>query len=160
MISMVKNLLNATSKAMNVNGSLIPVTFSYAPGMAVQVYGYTFLIEDAGTCGFGSFGAIAALTNGILLRCTLAGITTTQVVLKDNGDIVGSFSENQHFGSPGVASGLGLLTGFGNSNTVFRGEFKFPTPLELGAADSISAYVQDNLSAIGTLQVFAIVGID
>jgi hypothetical protein len=161
MITTVKSLLNGASKSLSVNGASTPVTFSYSPGEGniVQVISLSILLKDEGDTSFNKFGAISALTNGLLIQYSVDGVEKTLVTLKDNADIANAFPHNQHFGNSAVLELLGIVNaqGFGKTNNVFKGELKLNTPVILKDTDYISAVVQDNLSNIDVLQISTIV---
>ena len=153
---LIQNLLNSGAKAMNVNGSVTPQTFSYSPGngSTVAIAGITILFKDEGTTSFDKFGAITALTNGVVMQVTLSDNTTAMTTVKDNADLCTRFHANQ-FGSGAILSLLSIATpeGFGNSNNVFVGFMEFPNPIVLTNTDSISVIIQDNLSNIDFMQM-------
>lgn len=162
MIQILQQLLNAGSKAMNVNGGT-PKTFSYSPGSgAVAIAGLSCLLKDDGATDFTKFGAITALTNGILLQWSIGGNTQTLATIKDNSDMTHAFPHNQHFGNSATLSILSIVTpqGFGNSTNVFRGVLKFDEPIILSGTDAINAIVQDNLTSIDVLNMAALVEMD
>lgn len=150
-----QQLLNSGSKAMNVNGGS-PVTFSYSPGTGtIRVTDIMVLLKDEGTNSFSNFGALAGLTNGVLIRWSIGGSTKTFATIKDNATLTNVFPDHQHFGSSAVLSILSVVTpvGFGNSNNVFKGKFHFPNAIDLTDSDAIQALVQDNLTNIDTLEM-------
>lgn len=156
MVTSFQNLLNGAAKSMNVNGFITPQTFSYSPGMGntAAISGVTVLLRDEGTASFDKFGAITALSNGLLLQVTINGNTRTLSTIKDNGDFCTRFHFNQ-FGNGAVLSLLSIVTpeGFGNSNNVFIGFMEFQNIMILNDTDSISVIIQDNLSAVDNLQM-------
>lgn len=161
-IVIIQQLLNAGSKAMNVNGGT-PKTFTYSPGSgAVALAGLSCLLKDDGSTDFTKFGAITALTNGVLLQWSIGGSTQTIATLKDNSDLTHTFASNQHFGNSATLSILSIITpqGFGNSTNVFRGVLIFDPPVILSNSDAVNAIVQDNLTSIDVLNMSAIVRID
>lgn len=157
----VSQLTNGGSKALTVNGSITPQTFSYAPGAqgVVKITGLSILLLD-GAGIFSKFGARNALTNGVALQWTISSTTSALMTLKDNADICTAFPHHQHFGSGAVLSILGIVTpqGFLNTTNVFRGVLEFTKPVILDGSnsDSISAIVQDDLSSLTALQLTAL----
>lgn len=153
------NLTNGGSKNLNVNGSLTPQTFTYSPGAGniAIVTGLTCLLQDEGTTSFNKFGAITALTNGITVQITIGGVSTIWATIKDNADLCTRFNTNNQFGNSAVLSVLGIVTaqGFGGSNNVFAGIFRFPSEytVTLSDSDSISVTINDNLTAIDSFQM-------
>lgn len=161
-VVILQQLLNSGSKAMNVNGGT-PKTFSYSPGSgSVALLGLSCLLKDDGSTDFTKFGAITALTNGVLIQYSIGGTTQTLATIKDNSDVTHSFHVNQHFGNSATLSILSIVTpqGFGNSTNVFRGVLVFGTPITLTGSDAINAIVQDNLSAVDVFTMSAILGLD
>ena len=156
MITGFQNLLNAASKAMNVDGSSVAKTFTYSPGdgFSAAITGLVCLLKDDGTTNFGRFGAITTVTNGLLLQTTISSVTRTLTNILDNADFCTRFHYNQ-FGNGAVLSLLGVTTpvGFGNSNNVFVGFMEFQNPIILTGTDSIDAVVRDNLTNIDLLQI-------
>lgn len=147
---------------MNVNGTT-PKTFSYSPGSgSVALIGLSCLLKDDGATDFIKFGAITALTNGILLQYSLGGSTQTLSTVKDNSDLTHLFPHNQHFGNSATLSILSIVTpqGFGNSTNIFRGLLKWRTPVILTGSDAINAIVQDNLTAVDVLTMSAVIEMD
>ena len=141
---------------MNVNGSGTAQSFSFSPGTGpFAVTDIDVLLEDAGADNFNKFGAITALTNGIKIQWTISGTTTVLAIVKDNAEMTNIFPHHQHFGSGAILSLLGVVTpeGFGNSSTVFKGCIHFDQPVLLQDSDILEAIVQDDLTAIGTLEI-------
>lgn len=141
---------------MNVNGSITPKTFTYSPGggISVGVTGLMVLLRDEGTTSFDKFGALTALSNGLLVQATISGISRALTTIKDNADLCTRFHFNQ-FGSSAILSILSIVTpeGFGASNNVFIGFMEFQQPIILLDTDSIDVIVQDNLTNIDSLQI-------
>lgn len=151
----IQNLLNSSSKAMNVNGSVTPVSFSYSPESGVSaITGMTILFKDDGSTSFDKFGAIMALTNGITINTNISSAISTITTIKDNADLCTRFHFNQ-FGNSAVLSLLSIVTpeGFGNSNNVFIGYMDFLDPIILFNTDSIYVTIQDNLTNIDFIQM-------
>lgn len=155
MISIFQNLLNSGSKAMNINGGT-PQTFSFTANQNTAVLGLTCVMKDEGTTPFNKFGAITALSNGLLLQSIVSGVTTTIATIKDNAEMCTRFHFNQ-FGSGAILSILGIGTpeGFGNSNNVFVGfmEFIHPHIMNLAANDIMQVVIQDDLRNIDILEM-------
>lgn len=159
-----KQLLDSSTKGMNVNGSSVNKTYSYSPGSGtVRIKSLSVLLQDEGTTSFNKFGAITALTNGIVIQWSKGGSTTTFATIKDNSDVTNIFSDMQHFGNSAVLSILSVVTpqGFGNTNNVFRGKTLFNGGDNLlSDSDSISAIVKDNLTNIDTLEMGVVIETD
>lgn len=161
-VTTMQQLLNAGSKAMNVNGGT-PKTFSYSPGSGVVgITGLSCLLKDDGATDFNKFGAITALTNGVLLQWSINGSTQTIATVKDNSDLAHVFPHNQHFGNSATLSILSIVTpeGFGNSTNVFRGILQFRQVITLSGSDAINAIVQDNLTSIDAFTMYALTTVD
>lgn len=152
-------LLNSSSKSMKVDGSGTAKSFSYTTSQdGEKIVALTVTLKDEGTTDLNKFGAITALTNGVLVRRTIGGTTETIATIKDNSELSNVFSEYQHFGNSAVLSILGVVTaqGFGNSNNVFKGKLVFPKPLGLNNGDAVDMLVQDNLTNIDLLEAIVI----
>lgn len=157
MIPIIKNLLNSGSKSMNVDGTT-PKSFLYTASQPIALLGLSCVLKDDGTTSFNKFGAITALTNGLLLQLTIGGVTTEITTIKDNADLCNRFHFNQ-FGNGAVLSILGVGTpqGFGDTNDAFIGFMEFNSPIYpiLQSGDTIEAIVQDNLTNIDLLEIAA-----
>lgn len=142
-------LMNAGSKLMNVNGSVTPVNFDFTPASgAYYVEQISFFIQDTGTQGMADFGALAALTNGLLIKTKSNGIENDWQNLKDNIDLAMTFHEHAIL----LAA---VSTGFLNSNDFFLGAFQFDNPITLkfSTSDFFRATVRDNLTGINNLRM-------
>lgn len=165
MIIQLHQLLNSGSKAMGVNGSVSNKTFSWSPGVgnSAALIGLSVVLKDEGTTSFDKFGAITALTNGLLIQITQDGVTRTITTIKDNADLCNMFPWSQ-FGNGSILSILGIGTpqGFGASNNVFVGSLESDPAftIVLNDSDTVQAVVQDNLSAIDILQMTVKVHVD
>lgn len=161
-ITAVQQLLLSGSKAMNVNGGT-PKTFTYSPGSGnVRVIALSCLLKDDGTTDMTKFGAITALTNGVLLQWSIDGSTQTMATIKDNSDITHTFPHAQHFGNSATLSILAIITpqGFGNSTNIFRGMIVFNQPVTLSGSDAINVIIQDNITAIDVFTISAHIEMD
>ena len=156
MITVFNNLLNSNSKDMTIDGSSNSQTFSFSPNIRSGVIGIMCVLKDDGATTFDKFGALTALTNGLLIQTTINGVTTEMATIKDNAELCTRFHFNQ-FGNGAILSILGIATpqGFGNSNNVFIGhmDFTYPNIITLSSGDSISVIVRDNLSNIDLLEM-------
>lgn len=150
----IDNLLNSGSKSMNVNGSSVNKTFSFAPSTTYYIYGLTCVFKDDGTTSLNKFGAGTALTHGIDIQVTIAGTTSLITTIKDNSDLCTRFHWNQ-FGSGAVLSILGIVTpeGFGASNNIFIGYIDFINAISLNSGDLISTVIKDDLTGINVLEM-------
>lgn len=159
-MKILRPLLNgAGSKEMNVNGSMIsPVIFSFSPlsGNHSKLTRINFTMIDEGAATVGKFGAINVLTNGILIRTNIGGVTFPVAILKDNGDLTTHFSQ-PYFGSGAVLSLLGIITplGFLNTNNAFIAgiDLRAEQNIILSSSDSVEVLIRDNLTAIDFLRM-------
>ncbi len=136
-------LLNGSSRLMNVNGSVTPQNFSFAPadGETWYIESLAIFLEDNGTLASGSFGAGAALTNGILLQVQSKGISLELAKITTNADL------SMVFSSTLLTSALG--DGFGDTKDLFGGMTSFQTPIKLtGSTDYVRFAIQDNLTIL------------
>lgn len=155
----VENLLNGSAKAMNVNGSSVNQTFSYSPGEeTAHIVALVCLFKDDGANDLIKFGALAALTNGVLIKAVISEQDIPITTIKDNADMVTRFAQN-HFGSSAVLSILGITTpvGFGGSTNIFAGRLEFSSPIVLTGDDAISVVIRDNLTNIDLFQIACVV---
>jgi hypothetical protein len=162
MLTTTQQLLNSGSKLLNVNGSVTPKTFTYTASASFElVTGIICVLKDEGSTTFGSFGALSALTNGVLLQATQSGNTRTIATIKDNADLCMMFSENQ-FGNGAVLSILSVVSpeGFGDTNNCFVGLFAPTNPIQLLSGDTITVTIQDNLSSVDVFQMSLNVCVD
>jgi len=149
------------SSDMLVDGSVTPVEFAIRadPENEVYVKRLSLLISDA-TASLNQFGAIAALTNGLLFQWTATGRQIDIATIHSNFDAV-RFS--------------GGVPAFGDGNNSFRANnvvstseaflpvldmqasFGFPwgLPLAAGSVEKLSLIVRDNVSTIDALNVIA-----
>ena len=140
-------LLNGASRAMNVDGSVTPATFTLAPtaGLIYKVDSLIFFISDNGTMDYTDFGVlVGALANGLLFRSKSNGNTKNIITVKDNIDIAMAFRPSS------LLAATATNVGFFNDTDFYIGELPFESPITLkqSTADSIVAVVQDNLSDI------------
>jgi hypothetical protein len=149
----IENLKDGSSAGMSVDGSSVNKTYKISPeaGKAIAIRGLTVLLEDAGSTGFGSFGAIGALSNGLLIQTYVKGQVADVTIIKTNADLTTRFNRS-HFGSSAVGT-LGGAQGFGESNDAFIGYLEFPSTLILNEGDELRVVVRDDLRAIGFLQM-------
>lgn len=156
------SLLNSGSKAMNVNGSVTPKAFTYTSSGDSSVKSIIITLQDEGTTSLNKFGAITALSNGLLLEWTIGGNSTTLATLVDNSDLCNLFKDHQHFGNSAVLSIVSVVTpeGFGNTNNILRGTIEFDTGVILNDSDVFKATVRDNLTGIDSMTMGVVVQID
>lgn len=150
----ISNLLLSSSKNLNVDGASVSKTFSISVSTESHLTKFIILLKDDGSTSFSKFGAITALSNGLLFQIVVGGVTRTITTIKDNGDLCTRFPLNQ-FGNGAILSILSLATpeGFGGSNNIFMGLLELSYPITLNIGDSVQVVVQDDLTSIDFLQV-------
>jgi hypothetical protein len=142
------SLLNGSSDAMNVNGSVTPVNFSFAPasGETWYVRSISLYIEDAVGNSTG-FGSISSLTNGLILQVQSDGVSNDVVTLKDNIDVLSYFSDQ-------IVSEI--KAGFFGSVAILFGSniYRHPQQMKLvgNSSDYIRLRVRDNLTSVDQLR--------
>ena len=158
-------LLNSGSKEMDVDGTT-PKIFSYTASATAILKKLKFGIIDTGACPSNKFGAITALSNGVLIQTVIGGSTTTIATLKDNGDLW-TISEETDFGSSATLSILGTITpqGFLNTTNGFSGCIKFPEShkadrILLSTDDTVQAVVQDDIEGLDFFRMTIELGIE
>lgn len=150
------HLLNGSSKAMNVNGSVTPVVFSYTATEDQVITSIKFILEDSGTNSLNTFGAIASLTNGCIIEAVIDGNTEDMTVsaMKDNADLMGLCTDCRFQNVPviSVLGGTLTATGFTNSEKTFAGEWTLDHGLAMKDGDIIRLTVRDNLTGLNTFE--------
>lgn len=140
----ISNLLNGSTKNMNVNGSVTPVYYTFAPsaGQIVYLDGLTVGFVDSGTPSLNKFGDLAALTNGVTIQKKVNGTSYDIANIKDNSDLIGIFYNQKGMPSAGAA--------FVNDSDSYFGYLKFPFPITLygDSSDYIRIKINDNLTGI------------
>ena len=130
------------SEHMNVNGSVTPVDFSFAPTSGVW-YVETITINIADNTDFSvtGFGGLSALTNGLLVSYKTKGTVFNAFTAKTNAHIFAGFNESPFF----IASSSLLGT-----NNLFNGSVKLQQRIVLDASfgDYFKATVRDNLTGL------------
>jgi len=136
------------SSSMNVDGSITPVVFSFAPAA-----GEIFLVEfmrlvllDSAIKGAANFGALATLTNGFLIEWSFNSVITEFNNISTNLEILCVFGSEYNDG----ATGNNMAT---ENGAAYTGVVKFPIGRRITDADDVRVTVQDDLSAIGDLSV-------
>lgn len=140
---------------MNVNGAVTPKVFSFTAAETCLLKSIRLTLKDEGSTTLAKFGAITALSNGLLIETTISASVTTYATILDNADLCSAFSDHQHFGSSATLSILSIVTpeGFGASTNVFKGNVNFDENILLSTNDSVTVTVRDDLSAIDVLQM-------
>ena len=134
------NLLNGASPEQTVNGSVTPVEFAFTPGTGETWYveEITFIISDGGAPTENTYGALTALTNGTDLKVKSAGTTITIGNMKNNMDIIMTFSDESWDPSSFMSVKL------------YKGTIVFHNAFEVGDANSdyIKMIVNDDLTGL------------
>jgi hypothetical protein len=141
-------LLNGTSSAQNVDGSVTPQVFSFSPGTDETWYieAVTFIFNDNGTANPGDYGCIAGgLTNGVLFEIKSNGVATSGQVIKNNIAVMQLFCE--HPISPNSA--------FLGQSPTYAGIIKVNNPfiLKYSTGDYIRATIRDNLTGLNYQEI-------
>lgn len=136
--------LNGSSNNQNVSGTLAtPVNFDYTPtsGVTEYLHSIIFGISDVGSNNFDTYGAIAALTNGVQVIIISNGVTYTYATLKTNLHVLTTFPENKII-TPG--------TGFLESGDHYSASITFPLPIILknSTSDKVRFSVRDTLTGL------------
>jgi hypothetical protein len=126
----------AGSRNLNVNGSIEPVIFSFAPQAPTQILSLNCVLLNAGATAFNNY--FDSLPKGILLQFAGNGY---QQLIRSKTDLVSCFTANTV--EPLISSN------FIGTATIYTG-----SPLILQPGQAIQASVQDNLSSIGVLSFF------
>lgn len=143
-------LTNAGSSNMNVNGSVTPVIFEYAPPVSTLFTASEIVLNATGTGTISQplteFWNFPALTNGLSIEFRINNITVTQAgIIKTNYDMI------QYIG----ADFLGKIMGTRN---IVRGGFHFTPQFTLNGdfGDYFRITVNDDLSTGGHIEALTI----
>ena len=143
--------LAASSKAMNVDGSVTPVIFSVKP-LPLQSGDITRVIVDIldnADMDFETFGGLSALTNGIVMRINNGDGTYRNLWnFKTNGDII-----RQAFDYKFETNNGGGVRSFASRMT-WAGASKHGVAVRLDGAlgESLEIIVQDDLTGLSSMQ--------
>lgn len=136
-------LLNGTSSAQNVDGSVTPVVFEWKPGMGETWYveSVIFIFSDTGVADIDDYGVITnGLTNGCLLKFRSNGVEGDGQTLKNNISLTQLFSQDSF-------SPYGNF--MGNKSTFLgRVNFNHPFVLKDSTSDYVRMTIRDNLIGI------------
>jgi len=146
-------LANAGSVEMNVNGSGTNVNFDFTPATGSTFYLETLgiIIIDNGLMTNTNFGAITgSLNQGIQLLIRSQGTEYEETIIKDNTDLLLTFTG-------GVGGGMPGATGFMNTDDFFNGKMTFERPIKLDGnqGDYIRIKVRDNLATLDMFRSIA-----
>jgi hypothetical protein len=145
------DLENAGSKDMAVDGSISNVTFSYSVPASEDQYLYAidlFLLDD-GIMSHNKFGSIAELTTGISIKVKTNFEDTVIRDMKNNVDILMSFTENKIVGNSTAS--------FLNEDDYFLGTLRFPIPIRLNGdtSDKVKIIIKDDLTGLDVFRAQA-----
>lgn len=140
---------------LNVDGSTTPVTFTLGPAFTGDsrdwvLDHFIIQIDDNGNVTSQDLGAIAGgITNGVLIRMKINGITHTFYNIKNNLDVLGVF------GNEGTLqnTGSGFVTG-----NFYQGALGFIDPkmtLFASSSDEVTIQVRDDLTGLTRLRFAA-----
>lgn len=147
-------MLNGSSQAMNVDGSVTPQNFSFTSGIGETWYleELHLLMSDSGSNNIDEFGNLAgilggsgSLTNGLLLQIQSKGVAQDYTNLIDNGDIATAFDI---IWSP--PNGSAFLNDVNSVICVLK--FQVPIKIQNSTSDYVRWVVRDNISGIDFLR--------
>jgi hypothetical protein len=142
-------LVGHSSKEMNIDGSITPVVFSIVPfpAQSGDITRLMFEIRDGSSMDFETFGGIAALINGVVVRVNNGDGTYRNLYnFKSNGDIIEQcfdheFATNIGGGTRGFAARLS-----------FAGQSKHGVAVRLdgavGTGEALEIIIQDDLTGL------------
>ena len=143
------SLVSLSDAEMNVDGSVTPVIFSILPfslqrGDMVRMIAE---IRDNAVMDFSTFGGLAALTNGCVVRVNNGDGTYRNLYnFKDHGDIIEQCFDHEFF--PNNGGGLRAFT----SRLTWGGTSKHGVVIRLdgslGTGESLEFIVQDDLTGL------------
>lgn len=138
------------SPLMSVNGALSQQQFSYSPvNKSVWLVSLNLVINDNGTNRLTNFGAISALSSGILIETVTAGVVHEIMTIKTNYHILSFF--NQMTLSNGSSTLVGD-DGFGASKSWAKATLDLSgNEIILANSDVIRATIRDDLRSIDLL---------
>lgn len=141
-------LSNAGSPVCSVNASLgTPTNFDWVVPASEEwfVDSIKVFLLDTGTTLPGNFGAISALTNGLMLQMKINGTVYTIDTIKSNFELALCFSNDKM---------IPPTSGFLESADGWMGEIKMSVPVKLRAStgDFVRVSIRDNLTSIDFLR--------
>lgn len=134
---------NGSSQSLPVNGSSVPVQFTYTPSDLRFVESLNFFIHDSGTADPEDYGSITGpLANGLLIEIKSFGTIYTLCNIQTNADIVSFFSDSPMAPSSGSQ--------FLNNSDSYAGTINFRRPITINPTfgDFVRVTVRDNLSGV------------
>ena len=144
----LKDLKNAGSVDMNVDGSTNNVVFKFSPnaGQVWYLEKIMIFILDGGTMSFDKFGSLtSALTNGCAIKIKSNGIEYTTRNIKTNVDLLLAFPDQRMVGSSSTA--------FLDEDDYYAGSIIFKNPIKLADVDNdlVKIVIKDNLTGIDAM---------
>jgi hypothetical protein len=131
---------------MAVNGAVTPVIYHITPPSGVEwdVVRVMFHIEDGTAMDDGTFGGIAALTNGVVLR-TKNGIYKNLFNVKTNGEFAERAYDREYVAKPPSGTGHAM-----NVRRTWGGQSKSGVVLRLdgAGADELQIIIKDDLTGL------------
>lgn len=131
---------------MSVDGSTTPVYFHINPpsNLTWDVVRVMFHIEDATTMDDGTFGGLAALTKGVVLRVS-DGIKKNIFNVKTNGEFAERAYDREYVSKPPSGTGNSM-----NVRRTFGGQSKNGVVIRLNGStsDELQIIIQDNLTGL------------
>jgi len=131
---------------MNVNGSVTPVNFDFAPVTAGEIFYMSQLMFVLGSGGvvnqlLTKFADLAALTNGIDLSFTFGGVTQTRSsYVKTNLDLYRIFNIKTSVNEVGTT-------------TMMTGDIRQDPPIIFLPNDMMRITIRDNLSSLTAMSM-------
>ncbi|MHC4646822.1 MAG: hypothetical protein ACYTBJ_15090 [Planctomycetota bacterium] len=153
-LATTSNVIAAT-RNMAVNGAVTPSVFEIkGPGtgspIEVDITNIRVVIEAAAAVNLNTFGNLAALTNGLVLR-RVDGDYRNVWNVKTNGQLASVCHECKIFEATNPAQAVdGLIARYD-----LAGQENHGVTVRLGANDSIQLIVQDDLSSLVRLNAIA-----
>lgn len=147
----IKRLSNGVTDNMNVNGSITPEVFKIAPpaGQKWRIARWMLSITDQKGFDVGTFGANGLLTNGIMPRIKIGGVTSDMLDfgIRSNGDIAAT------------AFDMDLYT-FGNTDDILTGRLSFTRMgqfirLDGDSGDELQVVIRDDLTTLTSFYIQA-----
>ena len=144
-------LLDGSTKNMNVDGSVTPVVYEFAPSGTdiFFINGVSILILDPGKTEADKFGSITALTNGLQLKVKTNGGTETEITnIQDNTDLTLTFNSD-------ITLSNGAGDNWLNDKDWFKGTYQLDPIVQIDAnqGDTIKIIVRDDLTEVKILRV-------
>lgn len=148
----MRRIENGGSSDMAVDGSSTPVEFKIAPGAGEEFFldHIGLIIRDNGNLNPDNFGALTALTNGVLVEFKIDGTDQTVFTIKENWEVALHFSTGGNM--------VGESNGFLNDKNIFAGNIALTAKditLNGDDNDELKVTIQDNLTGLTFFQMSA-----